>query len=305
MLQLNITILNSFIIKHMIDELRSMAIFAETIKQGSFRAAAKELKLSPSVMSYQVTQLEKSVGAALIYRSTRSLSLTSEGRVLYEYALNMIQAAQQGLSQVISEKQTLRGTLTLSLPSALIKSEISNKISQFSKLHPFLNFKLFYTDKRQDIIHKGIDIAFRAGEMDDSNLMCKRIGEINRKLVCSYSYWIEKKKPNSPLDLAELNWIKLDMLPNHRTLINSEGEKKKISFESNISVNSVEAMTQLCINGAGVATPPDFLIKNEISNNLLIELLPSWQVEPIPLYAVWPNNTFQNSNAMRLLDFII
>ena len=289
----------------MIDELRSMAIFAETIKQGSFRAAAKELKLSPSVVSYQVTQLEKSVGTALIYRSTRKLSLTSEGGVLYQYALNMIQAAQQGLNQVAIEKQELRGTLTLTLPSALIKSEISKKISKFSKLHPFLNFKLFYTDDRQDLIHQGIDLAFRAGAMDDSNLKSKRIGEINRKLVCSYDYWKENITPISPQDLTTWNWIKLDMLPNHRTLVNSSGEKCEIGFESNISVNSVEAMTQLCINGAGIATPPDYLIEKEIKNNALVELLPNWQVEPIPLYAVWPSNVFQNSSVKRLLEFLI
>lgn len=289
----------------MIDELRSMAIFAETIKQGSFRAAAKKLKLSPSVVSYQVTQLEKSVSSALIYRSTRSLSLTSEGKVLYQYALSMIQAAHQGLSQVTSEIQELRGTLTLTLPSALIKSEISKKIALFSKLHPALNLKLFYTDNRQDLVHKGIDLAFRAGKLDDSSLMCKRIGEIQRKLVCSHAYWKEKKNPSSPHDLTKWNWIKLDMLPNHRTLIKSDGEKSEIYFESNISVNSVEAMTQLCINGVGVATPPDFLIESEIKNNLLVELLPNWQVEPIPLYAVWPSNIFQNSSAKRLLDFLI
>jgi len=289
----------------MIDELRSMAIFAETIKQGSFRAAAKALKLSPSVVSYQVSQLEKSVGTALIYRSTRSLSLTSEGDVLYLHVLNMLQAAHQGLNQVNSEKQELRGMLTVTLPSALIKSRINKKIAQFSKLHPYLKLKLFYTDSRQSLIDKGIDLAIRAGSMDDSSLKSKRIGEINRKLVCSYDYWKEKKNPYSIHDLTQWNWIKLEMLPNHRTLVNSEGEKCEISFESNISVNSVEAMTQLCINGLGIATPPDYLIEREIKNNLLIELLPNWQVEPIPLYAVWPNNVSQNSNVKRLLAFIM
>lgn len=172
-------------------------------------------------------------------------------------------------------------------------------------MHPCLNLKLFYTDNKQDLIHKGIDLAFRAGEMNDSNLMCKRIGEINRKLVCSYNYFKENKNPTTPLDLAKWNWIKLDMLPNHRTLINSDGEKYEITFESNISVNNVEAMTQLCINDEGIATPPDFLIEREIKNNVLVELLPSWKVEPIPLYAVWPSNIFQNSTAKRLLDFLI
>ncbi|MFT5294296.1 MAG: DNA-binding transcriptional LysR family regulator [Colwellia sp.] len=289
----------------MIDELRAIAIFAETIKQGSFRAAAKVLKLSPSVVSYQVSQLEEFIGTALIYRSTRKLSLTSEGTVLYEYALNMVQAAQQGLNQIALEKVELKGTLTVTLPSALIKSNISKKIAQFSKIHPYLNFKLFYTDDRQDLILQGIDLAFRAGEMDDSNLKSKRIGEINRKLVCSYDYFHSNMSPISPQSLTTWNWIKLDMLPNHRTLINSSGERCEINFESNISVNNVEAMTQLCINGAGIATPPDYLIEKEIENNTLIELLPNWQVNPIALYAVWPNNVFQNSSAKRLLDFLI
>jgi DNA-binding transcriptional LysR family regulator len=288
----------------MIDELRSMAIFAETIKQGSFRSAAKVLKLSPSVVSYQVSQLEEFVGTALIYRSTRKLSLTSEGTILYQYAINMIQAAQQGLNQISLEKPELRGTLTVTLPSALIKSNISNKIAKFSTIHPLLNFRLFYTDERKNLIHEGIDLAFRAGSMSDSNLKSKRIGEINRKLVCSYDYWKDSIPPTSPDNLTTWKWIKLDMLPNHRTLINSAGVKCEINFESNISVNSVEAMTQLCINGAGIATPPDYLIEKEIENNTLIELLPNWQVEPIPLYAVWPNNVFNNSGAKRLLDFL-
>jgi len=289
----------------MIDELRSMAIFAETIKQGSFRAAAKELKLSPSVVSYQVTQLEKSVGAALIYRSTRKLSLTSEGSVLYQYALEMLQAAQQGLNQVAFEKQELRGTLTLTLPSALIKSQITKRLALFSKLHPLLNFKLFYTDAREDLIHKGIDLAFRAGVMDDSNLKSKRIGEIKRKLVCSYDYFKKHKRPISPQDLTDWHWIKLDMLPNYRTLVSTSGEKQDIAFESNMSVNSVEAMTQLCINDAGIATPPDYLIEEEVNNKTLVELLPNWQVEPIPLFAVWPSNVFQNSSVKRLLAFLV
>lgn len=288
----------------MIDELRAMAIFAETVKQGSFRAAAKELKPSPSVVSYQVSQLEEFIGTALIYRSTRKLSLTSEGTVLYKYSLNMLQAAQQGLNKIALEKEELRGTLTVTLPTALIKSNISKKISQFSKIHPSLNFKLFYTDERQDLILQGIDLAFRAGDMDDSNLKSKRIGEINRKLVCSYDYFEANIPPISPKSLTSWNWIKLEMLPNHRTLINSAGERCEINFESNISVNNVEAMTQLCINGAGIATPPDYLIEKEIENNTLIELLPNWQVVPIILYAVWPNNVFQNSSTKRLLDFL-
>ena len=92
------------------------------------------------------------------------------------------------------------------------------------------------------------------------------------------------------------------MLPNRRTLTNADGKKVDISFNSNISV---EAIAQLCINGLGIATHPDFLVESEVQNNTLVKLLTHWKVEPIPLYAVWPNNVFQNSNAKRLLDFLV
>ena len=304
----------------MIDELRAMAIFAETIKQGSFRGAAKELNLSPSVVSYQVSQLEKSVGSALIYRSTRNLSLTSEGMSLYQHAVEMIQAAQQGLNQVSLGQDTLFGTLTITLPSALIKSEISKKISQFGRLHPNLQLHLRYTDDRHNLIQEGIDLAFGAGNMDDSSLMSKRVGEIRRKLVCAFDYWRERQGTSiavnvaageltavklTPLYLSKWNWIKLAMLPSRRTLVNVNNERVDIDFESNISVNSVEAMTQLCINGSGIATPPDYLVEHEIKHNVLIELLPDWQVESIPLYAVWPSNVTQNSSTKRLLEFLL
>lgn len=288
----------------MINELRSMAIFAETIKQGSFRAAAKKLQLSPSVVSYQVTQLENHLGTALIYRSTRSLSLTNEGKVLFQYALSMLESAHQGLNLATSKQQELRGTLTVTLPSALIKSDISKNIAEFAKCHTLLNLNFIYTDERQNLIEQGIDIAFRAGEMEDSNLIATRVGEIKRKLVCSCEFAQMIEEPIYPADIEQYNWIKLTMLPNRRTLIDANGEKVDINFKSNVSVNSVEAMTELCLNGLGIATPPDYLVEKGLKDRSLIELLTDWKIEPIPLYAVWPSNVFQSSNAKRLLSFL-
>ena len=115
----------------MIDELRAMALFAETIKQGSFRGAAKVLNLSPSVVSYQISQLEQRLGSALIYRSTRKLSLTHEGEVLYTHALQMLDCAQQGLSKVAANAQELTGKLTITLLAALIRSPLNQQIARF------------------------------------------------------------------------------------------------------------------------------------------------------------------------------
>ena len=166
----------------MIDQLRAIAIFAETANKGSFRAAAKSLGLSPSVVSYHISQLEAKIGAALLYRSTRSLSLTNDGQILFTRAKDMMDMANLALSEISEENEQLAGQISLSLPTALVRHPISKKLSDFAKQHPKLELIMDYTDQRQDIIAQGLDLAIRAGSMADSNLKSKKLGHIIRKL---------------------------------------------------------------------------------------------------------------------------
>ncbi len=288
----------------MIDDLRAMAIFAETVRQGSFRGAAKVLRLSPSVVSYHITQLEKRLGLALIYRSTRKLSLTHDGRVLYQHALEMLSAAEQGLSQVSSSQSEPRGELVVTLPSGLVRDPISQRIAEFAKQYQGIELTVLYTDVTQDLIAGGIDIAFRAGDLEDSALKSKRIGTIERKLVCSAEYWALQKTPSHPQELADWDWIRLAMLPNHRTLVAANQQSATITYGSRVIVDSVEAMTQFCIFGLGLASPPDYLVDEAIEAGILVEVLPAWRMAPMPLYAVWPANVSDSSNSRRLLNYL-
>ncbi len=294
----------------MIDDLKAIAIFAETVRQGSFRGAANVLELSPSVVSYHVSQLEQRLGNALLYRSTRKLSLTHEGEILYQHALVMLNAAQTGLEQVTPEGAEPSGKLSISLPSVLSQSYISEKIATFALRYPKVELNIMSTDTRQHLIEEGIDLAIRIGEMGDSSLKAKRLGAIKRKLVCSRDFWQQQFESQNKLDdispsqLEDLQWIKLAMLPNSRTLIAPDGEKRNLRFNSQTTVNDVTLMTQLCKHGLGIATPPDYLIEQELTSGSMIELLPGWQVESIPFYGVWPANASINSNARHLLSYL-
>jgi DNA-binding transcriptional LysR family regulator len=288
----------------MIDDLRAIAIFAEMARQGSFRGAAKVLGLSPSVVSYHVSQLEKHVGIALVYRSTRKLSLTHEGEILYQHAKDMLASASEGLSKVSTENNEPGGKLTITLPSALTRAPINREIAEFSKLHRGIELHILYTDVRQDLIENGIDMAIRVGDMMDSSLKSKRIGQVERKLVCSPAYLTQQVEPNHPQDLASWHWIKLAMLPSNRSLINADKQSEQITFNSQLTVDNVEAMAQFCILGLGLATPPDFLVEEPLASGTLVEVLQEWQVEPIPLYVVWHANASGNSNIRRLLNYL-
>ncbi|BBN82550.1 transcriptional regulator [Pseudoalteromonas sp. A25] len=288
----------------MIDELRALAIFAETIKHGSFRAAAKSLQLSASVVSYQISGLEQKLGVALLYRSTRQLSLTHEGEKLYQHAQAMLAAAQTGLSEINQSHEQLKGKLTVSLPTALIKAPISQKLAQFNKQFPNVTLHVHYKDERSDLISEGVDLALRAGDMPSSNLKSRRFGAIKRLMVCSKAYFQSQPPPEQISDLANWNWISLAMLPHRRSVLNGTGETQHIHYHSNFTVNSIEAMTELCLQGVGIATPPDYLVKDYIEQQKLVQLFPDWQVEDIPLYAVWPNNVPQQGLVKTLLSHL-
>lgn len=288
----------------MIDDLKSIAIFVETIKRGSFRGAAKSLSLSPSAISYNVAELEKKLGTTLIYRTTRSLTLTSQGESLFSYGSEMVALCERGINEVKPMPGIVKGKLKLSITSALIESEFNNHISAFSKLYPDVSFELSYTDQPEDLIENRIDLAIRAGELNDSTLKSKRLGNVNRVLVCSPDYFASKAPPEHPNDLHDWDWVSLEMMPQTRTLVHSTHPPINLTTKGKIGVNSVVAMTQLCCTGAGLATPPKSMIADKIECGVLIEVLPRWSVKPIPYSAIWPNSGTQNRLTKQFLEHL-
>ena len=196
----------------MIDELRGIAIFVETIKSGPFKGAAEKLGLSPSVVSYHISQLEARLGNALIYRSTRKLSLTSEGATLLRYGEKILAEAILGKNLASSSCAVPSGVLKVSVPSALTRGPIADKIMAFSQSHPKISLWIDYTDERLDIIAEAYDLAIRVGDLPHSMLKMKQLGVLDRIAVCSPHYYKKQPEPTHLEDLAGWNWIKHDMV---------------------------------------------------------------------------------------------
>lgn len=277
------------------DELRSIRIFAKAVELGSFRAAAKEFGLSPSVVSYHISQLEQRYDIALLYRSTRKLSLTAEGKQLYEHAQAVARAAADCLNLLARESTSPAGKLVVSMPAVLIDSDLLIKVAEFSKTYPKINIDINYTDTRQDLIADGIDVAIRVGAMQDSSLKAKLVSKVNRKLVCAPEYYNLKDQPKSPLDLADWNWINMSMLPASRSFVNKKGKTIKTENVSNISVNSVNASHKFSLYGLGLSSPPDFMVNAQIESGDLVHVLPNWEMTHLDVFAVWPGNVKRRS----------
>jgi DNA-binding transcriptional LysR family regulator len=289
----------------MIDNLRAMFIFAKTVENGSFRGASKMLGISPSVVSYHISQLEKRFSVALLYRSTRKLSLTHEGDRLFQHAKTMIEAAEHGLDVLAGHSAAPGGQLNVTLPAAFSRSELIHSISGFAHAFPKVNLTIGFDDGHQDLISNGIDIAIRTGELKNSSLKSRRIMVLERKLVASPEYCAARTTPKSPAELKNWDWIRLKMLPPSRTLTNRKGESIKVHYESRLVVDNVEAMCEFAIDGLGLATPPVFLVEEAMVAGQLVYVLPAWKIEPLSVYAVWPSNAPREGLTSRFVNFLM
>lgn len=281
----------------MINYLRHMAIFAKVVDKGAFRSAAKELELAPSRVSETISDLEAFLGVTLFYRTTRKLSLTSEGRQLYTHVASMLKNAEAGLDELSTLSKKPVGSLKITIPAFLEASTISLAIASFIKQYPEVNISLIYTDHVINMLDEEVDLRIRAGAqgISDSSMISRKLGEIRRLLVASKEYYDTQAPPQHPTDLKNWDWVHFQMRSNIIEFTSSSNEVVKTSEKSRLSVNSANALKYLINQHVGISILPENLIRDEIQAGKLIHILPEWQVKPLECYAIWPDKSRRES----------
>ena len=289
----------------MLDQLRQIAIFAKTVDHGSFRGAARSLRLSPSVVSHHVTQLEERLGTALLYRSTRKLSVTPDGERLLAAARDMLDAAEAGLHDVSSQTHLPTGILRLTVPAVLTHSVLVDRMAAFAKQFPGVQLTLDFSDMRRELIGGGFDIAIRMGWLADSTLMSRKLFAVERQLVASPGYLKNRAAPDTPEVLAEWDWLELAPVSHKKAEFTKDRKRIIVPRPSpRVSVNDASALCRLARLGIGLAIVPDFLVEQDVASGKLQHLLPEWSVASVGVYAVWPPNAPKDGLVKRFVDFI-
>lgn len=287
----------------MIEQLRQIAIFAKTVDHGSFRGAAKELKLSPSVVSHHISQLEEQLGVALLYRSTRKLALTPEGARLLSAAQEMLAAIDGGLADISNSVSKSTGQLRVTLPSVLAESRLTKSIADFSTMHPAIKLSLNFTDMREELIEGGYDVAIRMGLNKKRSPSAKTLFHAKRYLVASQSYLANRPEVTSPEDVADWDWLEFSPVHHIKPHFVKDGHKP-IILKTNvkISVNDARALHHLVRSGAGVAVLPELLMEDDIHAGLVTVVLPDWKLYEIDVFAEWPSNAPRKGLIRLLID---
>ena len=288
----------------MINKLRSIAIFSSVVEQGSFRAAARHLGLAPSRISEVVSQLEKDLGVTLLYRSTRQLSLTNEGRHLNEKANVMLGAAEEGLDAINPLSKEPAGALRIAAPAFVTQTQLMESFARFAKEYPKVDLSFDFSDRPSEVIKDGYDVAIRAGWLDDSDLMVRTIGHTDRFLVASPEYVASMPTPMVPSDLEQWDWIRFVMRNDHTELTSATDEITKVLGKSSISVNTANALYEFATRGLGLTAIPEHLARRGFARGDLVHILPDWTLRPLGLHAIWPNQARRENLTTLFVRFL-
>ena len=284
----------------MIDKLRAIAIFSTVVDHGTFRGAAMHLGIAPSRVSETVSNLEKDLGVTLLYRSTRQLSMTHEGRLLHDKAQLMLATVESGLDAINPASNDPQGTLHVTAPAFVTQTELMDSFADFAKKYPRIELRFDFSDAPRDMIKEGYDLAIRAGWLEDSELMARSIGGADRMLVASAAYVERMGAPKEPKDLENWNWNWFSVRPNQTLLTNEAGEEVLLNGRSHISVNSADALYEFAMRDLGIAAIPENLACRGFQRGDLVHILPEWSLKRLGFYAVWPDQS-RRENLTTLL----
>lgn len=289
----------------MITHIKSMAMFANVVQEGSFRKAAASLSLSPSVVSQHIGQLETHLGAPLFYRSTRQLSLTDYGKRFYPYCQQMVQCAQSGIDDITLGQGKVSGKLTVTLPEVLCTANITKLFARFCQQYPHIELSLEFNNHKQNIIEKNIDLSIRIGWLEDSNLRAKKITDIERIVCASAKYLAKAEEINNPEDLSNHYWIKAETLPAAVELQNKQDAiTTKFNIKKGVSVKGANILKEMLLADFGLAIVPKFIINADINSEQVVHILPKWKVPAAGMYFVWIDNKVKNPLINYFTDYV-
>jgi len=298
----------------MLPNLKSLAVFAKVAETGSFSGAANVLGISAPVVSQHISQLEETLDTALVYRSTRSLTLTDAGQKLSQHAHDMLDAAEAGIEELQQVMSSPRGRLSVSMPSFMASPKFTAILAAFMDEYPDVLLEICYETGHHNLNESGYDLAIQLGDISDSNFMVRKLTEGHACIYASPDL-IEKHGPVSvPEDFERLNYPFICESGWPKLMLHKSGETETIferDFGSEIWpqnkfwCNNGEAKKQMALLGRGVALLPEMYVANEVALGRLVHILPDWTSQRVGVYAVWPRNAGSRSLTRLFLEFMV
>lgn len=289
-------------------ELDTLRIFVKVAELASFTQAADQLGLPKAKVSTRVQQLESQLGTRLLQRTTRTVRLTPDGEALMERAQALLAEADEVQAMFQQSPSVLRGRLRVDLPIMLARQLVIPRLPEFIAAHPLLEIELSTTDRRVDLVHEGFDCVLRIGQLGDSGLIARPLGQLPLANLASASYLATHGVPHTLEDLDRHRLVRYAA-----SLGSAAGGWEyrdgdawlEQPMKSVITVTNTDAYEAACIAGLGLIQAPRIGLDAMRTHGDIVELMPDFAARPMPVWLLYPHRRHLAKRVQAFMDWLV
>lgn len=289
------------------DSTNGMRIFVRVAELGSFTQAADSLGLSKASVSSAIRELEASVGARLLQRTTRKVQMTPDGLLFYERCRDMLAELDELQAMFQQDEAALAGRLRVDLPIGAARNIVIPALPAFLRAHPRLQLELSSTDRRVDAVREGFDCVLRVGRLESSSLVARPLGNFELVNCASPEYLAQHGMPHKPADL-HAHWL-VDYAPvlaGRPALFEymEGGARRSCEVPAAIAVNNSDAYQAACLAGLGIIQAPRAGMVELLAEGRLVQVLADYPAPPMPVTLLYPSRRHLSKRVRRFMDWL-
>jgi DNA-binding transcriptional LysR family regulator len=290
------------------DSFNEMATFVRIVGAGSLSGAARDLGLSPAMVSRTLASLESRLGVRLLHRTTRRLHLTDEGAAYHEACVRILGEVDEADTAVSAGRGVPQGTLRVALPASFGHRQIAPLVPRFAERYPNVRLALHLSDRAVNLVEEGYDVAIRIAELEDSSLAARKLAP-NRRVICaSPAYLARHGVPRSPQELVRHNCLvanwehDFSMTWDYK---DPQGRHGEVRVSGRYACDNWEVLREWAVAGLGVALKSTWDVREQLEDGSLVVLCPEYTFDTdVAIYAVYPHRRYLAAKTRAFIDFL-
>jgi DNA-binding transcriptional LysR family regulator len=289
----------------MADSLGEMSVFSRVVATGSLSAAARELGLSPAIISRRLAALETRLGVRLLNRTTRSLHLTDEGATYYDTCVRLLSEIEEADTAVSAGRAEPQGALRVALPASFGHLHVAPLVPEFARRFPKVQLALSLSDRNVNLVDEGFDLAVRIADLADSSLAARRLAP-NRRVVCASPEYLRKHgAPRAPQDLADHNCLTTNDYAMNWEYRGPDGQPGSVRVSGRYACDNWEVLREWALAGLGIALKSTWDVRRQLEDGSLVSLCPGYTFNTdVAIYAVYPHRRFLPAKTRAFIEFL-